>query len=227
MQTTVYPVLYNETLNETELEKGECSNGIYVSGTLFRNFYSEVGAADSELVILRLSRGGRSLYAHITSMHHGEEGNSYIPTWMFYHLGCDIDNSVIEIERAHPSIGTTITIKPHTSSYAEGDDPVTTLQHAFESYSCLTPDSTVPLFVRGERVYVTITETNGGEAICIRGVELGVVIDTPLDAEEEEEEEEEKRPNTPIPEQLPPLFEPEAPVVDARFPGSGYRLGSA
>jgi hypothetical protein len=155
-------------------------------------------------------------------MHHGEEGISYIPTWMFYHLGCDIDDSMIEIERAHPSIGTTITIKPHTSGYAEGHDPVTALQHAFESYSCLTPDSTVPLFVESERIYVTIIETTGQEPICIRGVELGVVIDTPLDAEEEEQ----KRPNTPITEQLP-LFEPEAPVVDARFPGSGYRLGSA
>jgi hypothetical protein len=223
MQTTVYPILYNETLTESALEKGECSNGIYVPGTLFRNFYSEVGATDSELVILKLSRGERTLYAHITSMHHGEEGISYIPTWMFYHLGCDIDNSVIEFERAHPSIGTTITIKPHTSGYADGADPVTALQHAFESYSCLTPDSSVPLFVEGERVYVTIMETNRGQPICIRGVELGVVIDTPLDVVEEEEEE--KRPDTPIPPELPPLFEPAA--VDTRFPGSGYRLGSA
>jgi hypothetical protein len=221
MQTTVYPVLYNETLSESDLEKSECSNGIYVPGTLFRNFYSEVGAADSELVILKLSRGERTLYAHITSMHHGEEGISYIPTWMFYHLGCDIDNSMIELERAHPSIGTTITIKPHTSSYAEGEDPVTALQHAFESYSCLSPDITVPLLVEGERVYVAIMETNGGQPICIRGIELGVEIDVPLDAPDEEEQ---KRPDTPIPEPAAEMFEPVA--TDTRFPGSGYRLGS-
>jgi len=40
-----------------------------------------------------------------------------------------------------------------------------------------------------------------------------------------EEEEEEKRPDTPIPPEVPPLFEPVA--VDTRFPGAGYRLGSA
>ena len=217
--TTVYPLLYNETLSEDDLEKAECSNGIYVSNSQFRGFYSD---ANEELVILKLSRGHRSIYAHIASVHHGEEHMTFIPAWMTYELGCDGDGGAVEIERAHPSIGTSISIKPHTSEYADGDDPVTVLQHAFESYSCLSQGSVVPLRIGDLRVYVTIMETNSDGPICIRGVELEVKIDIPLDAPDE------GHPGTPIPPE-PALFAPEPALFapDPRFPGSGQRLGSA
>ena len=81
---------------------------------------------------------------------------------------------------------------------------------------------------------MSIVDTGTVGPVCIRGVELEVEIQTPLDAPE---------PLAPEPELVPPptsepvaqeqmlpesfnaLWAP-APAVDTRFPGVGRRLGS-
>jgi hypothetical protein len=215
MPTFLYPLSFNETLGETEIVSLECSNGIYVSSTRFTTL--NYGAQDSEMVLLKITRGGQSILAHITSIHHGESAVIYAPLWICDHLG-GIEGEEVTIERVHPALGTTIRIQPVTSEYASETDPVQALRNAFESYSCLTPGLTVPLHVGENRIYVTIMETNGDAAICIRGMEIEVQIDRPLDTPEPEH----------VPLHVPEEKQEDAMFVqpDTRFPGSGYRLGS-
>jgi Ubiquitin fusion degradation protein UFD1 len=217
MPTTIYPLLYHETLAESELEKCECSNGIYVSATRFSGLNH--GAVESEIVILKLTHGGRSVLAHITGIHHGESSVVYAPSWMFYHLSCDEAGDPIVIERVHPALGTKIRIQPYTSEYTRENDPVAALRNAFENYSCLEVGQNVPLLIASQRLHVDILGTNSDGPICIRGLEIEVEIDRPHDYVEPEPVPEPVRENTWEPMVVPAF-------VDTRFPGTGYRLGS-
>jgi hypothetical protein len=141
------------------------------------------------------------------------------------------------MERAYPTLGRKIKIKPHSTEYTEAEDPVAVLQHAFEAYSCIMPGVDLPLMVDGRQIVVSILETNGG-AICIRGVELEVEIEG-----EETEEESSADLEAAIAASIKPTNEvvessfasmlPPAQAAafvtddDPRFPGRGYRLGGA
>jgi hypothetical protein len=99
-------------------------------------------------------------------------------------------------------------------------DPVGALRNAFEHYSCLDAGQSIPLIVGQNRVYVDIVGTNSDGPICIRGLEIEVEIARPLDEPEPEPVPAVVATHEPMVEEVKPV------VVDTRFPGTGYRLGS-
>jgi len=215
MHYTIYPTCYHDTLNDFEMERHECSDGIYVSVEEF----GALMADNDEMIVYRLSRAdGGEAYVHVCGVHHGERYMIIAPSWATGLLGC---GELVTMERAYPGIGSRIKIRPQSTEYTEADDPVEVLQRAFEAYSCITPGTELPLMVDGRRLIVEVLDTNGGGPICIRGVELEVEIQgeaetapaaaaaaaaaaTPDDFDE-------------------PMFA--TSVSDPRFPGVGRRLG--
>jgi len=233
MPTTIYPLCFNEHIFESEIESRETSDGVYLSIGRFGAFMRD---DDDTVVVLQLTCGDRTIYAHICGSHGDDEGIIYAPSWMCALLRCT-GGEEIELKQCNPSLGTKITIQPHTSGYATLEDPVAALRDAFENYTCLMSGIDIPLTVGGANLIVSIVDTGMEGPVCIRGVELEVEIQTPLDAPEPPAFE----PAAPAPE--PPAVEPvalneqmlpgsfnslwvPAAPVDKRFPGVGRRLGS-
>jgi hypothetical protein len=207
MQYTVYPTCYHETLSDLELERRECSDGIYVSVEQF----GALMADSDEMIVYRLRHGEREAYVHISGTHQGERYVVMAPPWVCGLLGCG--DELVTVERAYPGIGSRIKIRPHSTEYTQADDPVEALQRAFEAYSCIAPGMELPLMVNGRQLVVDVLETNGGGPICIRGVELEVEIQGEVVAAEPEAE---------AANFDEPMFA--APVHNPRFPGVGRRL---
>lgn len=230
-----YPLCFHSTLLENELIQRECSDGIYVSSRYFRHF----NRTDSdELVILKLSYGEQTTYATISGVHTEGSEMVMLPTWMCQQLGCDCGDAVSFELFTNTHTGLNIRIQPHTSGYATLDDPVSALSMAFEHYTVLVTGMTIPLLVNGSNLIVNIIDTHSNKPICIRGVELAVEIDTPLDMPVEEEEPMPKRSR--IDDYQPNLINaiedthddeddfnvlPAVVQEDKRFPGKGYTLG--
>ena len=237
MPYTLYPTCYHETLGDFEIEQRECSDGIYVSVEQFGALMTD----SDDMIVYRLRRGEREAYVHICGTHQGERYAILAPPWV-----CDcLDQGSVTMERAYPGIGTRIKIRPHTTEYADADDPVEVLQRAFEAYSCIAPGMELPLMVEGRRLMVDVLETNGDRPICIRGVELEVEIHTAAsDAEAEAEAEAEAVAqaeadafetqsvdntfdfSTPMLPVAAPVPERTVESTNPSFPGRGHRLGT-
>jgi len=193
---TLYPLLFNEALTDDIINDGECGDGIYVSESRFRLFMGGFGgltaaaayAPDEEaLIVIAVKCGDRSVNTFIKGTHVEAPECVFAPFWICNILGCN-GGETVELGRAYPSIGSKITIKPHTSGYSLLEDPVSELRNAFENYSCLSAGLDIPLNVAGETLVVSIIDVGSEGPICIRGVELEVEIETPLDKETEEME---------------------------------------
>jgi len=183
---TLYPLLFNEALTDDIINTGECGDGIYVSENRFRLFMEGGATTDEEaLTVIAVKCGGRSVNTFIKGTHTEAPECVFAPSWICNILGCN-GGETIELGRSYPSIGSKITIKPHTSGYSLLDDPVSELRNAFENYSCLSAGLDIPLNVAGETLVVSILDVGTEGPICIRGVELEVEIETPLDKEMEE-----------------------------------------
>jgi hypothetical protein len=234
-----YPLCFHSTMLESELVQRECSDGIYVSSRCFRHF----NRTDSdELVILKLTYREQITYATISGVHSEGIDNVMIPTWMCQQLECDCGDAVSIELFSNTRTGLNIRIQPHTSGYATLDDPVTALSTAFEHYTVLVSGMTIPLFVNGSNLLVNIIDTHSNKPICIRGMELAVEIDTPLDMPVVEEEPLPKR--SKIDSNTLNAIEyknndlgsgdneddfnvlPSVVQEDKKFPGKGYALGS-
>lgn len=216
-----FPLCFHDMLSEEQLNEQECSDGIYVSSDRFQFFNMN----DSEdLVIIKISNGTRSTYAQIVGFHNDGSDKFYMPSWMLQQLDVDCDDNVVLERFTDVSIGIHIRIKPHSSAYATLDDPVSELRNAFEKYIVLQSNTVIPLFVNGARLEVSILDTHRDGPICIRGSELVVELDTPLDAKATEEAEatEAAENKIDIDEQMFTM----PTKVDTRFPGKGYVLGS-
>lgn len=181
---TLYPLLFNETITDDIINTGECGDGIYVSENRFRLFMGN-GADTEALVVISIKCGDRSVNTFIKGTHTEAPECVFAPSWICNVLGCS-GGETVELGRAYPSIGSKITIKPHTSRYSLLEDPVSELRNAFENYSCLSAGIDIPLTVAGETLVVSIIDVGSEGPICIRGVELEVEIETPLDKEAEE-----------------------------------------
>jgi hypothetical protein len=224
-----FPLCFHTTLSEEQLNEQECSDGIYVSSDRFQFFNMN----DSEdLVIIKISNGTRSTYAQIVGFHNDGSDKFYMPPWMFQQLDVDCDDNVVLERFTDVSIGIHIKIKPHSSSYATLDDPVSELRNAFEKYIVLQSNTVIPLFVNGTRLDVSILDTHRDGPICIRGTELVVELDTPLDVAAEAatvtavttEAVTENKIDDDDDESFDQMFTMPT-KVDTRFPGKGYVLG--
>jgi hypothetical protein len=218
----LFPLCFNDSLTELQIDSYECSDGIYVSNSRFRLFMTD---GDDSLIVLSVKRGDNFVYSYIRGTHSGLDEAVYGPSWMCQVLGVDSGDAV-ELERVHPNLGSSITIKPHTSRYSLLEDPVSELRNAFENYACLTYGVDIPLMVAGELLTVSIIETGSETPVCIRGIELEVKIETPLDREAEEASAEAEAAAAKVEqrqEDFANMFD--VPIVaDNRFPGRGYRL---
>ena len=213
-----FPLCFHDMISEEQLNEQECSDGIYVSSDRFQFFNMN----DSEdLVIIKISNGTRSTYAQIVGFHNDGSDKFYMPSWMLQQLDVDCDDNVVLERFTDVSIGIHIKIKPHSSAYATLDDPVSELRNAFEKYIVLQSNTVIPLFVNGARLEVSILDTHRDGPICIRGTELVVELDTPLDAKATEEAKATEN-KIDIDEQMFTM----PTKVDTRFPGKGYVLGS-
>ena len=175
MQYTIYPTCYHEALTDSEMERRECSDGVYVSIEQFDELMRADGGS-GEMLVFRLTYGTREAFVHVCGTHGGERYSLLAPAWVCGVLGC-FSEEAVTVERAYPGIGRRIKIRPHSTEYASADDPVGVLTRAFEAYSCIAPGLEIPLMAAGQRLVVSVLETNGDGPICIRGVELEVEIE--------------------------------------------------
>jgi len=184
---------------------------------------------DEQLVIIEISNGTRSVCAHICGVHESDDA-IFAPFWMCELLGYGSGEITVELTHVYPSIGNRIRIQPYTSEYAKLDDPVSALRNGFEKYACLSSGLDIPLLINGDRLIVSIIDTHNTGPICIRGLELEVEIEKPLDSLIEEEESvvlpEPKRArytegvaNTIVDASMPPTL---APVADDDFGDSMF-----
>jgi hypothetical protein len=133
----------------------------------------------------------------------------------------------IAIERyKDANIGLSVRIYTYSKNYTKLDDPVSALRNAFESYMILKAGTTIQLLVGNEKMEVDILDTFSSEAICIRGVELTVIIDEPetndiMIPQQEQEQEQEQSEDL----DFSGMFS--APLLSSpnKFPGTGYVLG--
>lgn len=176
MQYTIYPTCYHEGLTDSEMERRECSDGVYLSVEQFDELMREGGGGGGEMLVFRLTYGTREAFVHVCGTHGGERYSLLAPSWVCGVLGC-FNEEAVTVERAYPGIGRRIKIRPHSTEYASADDPVGVLTRAFEAYSCIVPGLEIPLMAAGQRLVVSVLETNGDGPICIRGVELEVEIE--------------------------------------------------
>ena len=240
MDLSIYPLCYHDSLFDDEMDRRECGDGVYVSTSSFRRLMNN---DNEDMMVFRITCGDREVFCHICGTHNGPDDAVYVPMWGCNVLGC-YGEETVQIERAHPSIGLKIKIKPHETRYADKDDPVAVLRDAFENYACLTSGADIPLMIDGEQLVVSVLETTPAGPICIRGVELEVEIEgeptvpAPTTALEPETVPMESVDFTTamLPTRIPAnkrqrtndMVEPPNNVSysdDPRFPGPGYRLG--
>ena len=177
--TTLYPLCFHPSLLPSEERQRECGDGIYVSNACFRGF---MDTDDEQLVIIEISNGTRSVCAHICGVHDMIDDSVFAPFWMCELLGQVVGEISVELTHVHPSIGNRIRIQPYTSEYAKLDDPVSALRNGFENYACISSGLDIPLLINGDKLIVSIIDTHNTGPICIRGLELEVEIEKPLDS---------------------------------------------
>jgi hypothetical protein len=131
------------------------------------------------MTILKITCDLRSVTSHIVGIHNDDTEQIYVPYWMYSLLNCSEEDRC-SITQVYPSIGLKIHIKPMNDSYAHLEDPVSALRNAFEQYSTLISGIDIPLYVNNSTLNVSILDTYNTEPICIRGVELEVIIDEPI-----------------------------------------------
>jgi hypothetical protein len=141
---------------------------------------------DEQLVIIEMTSGTRSVCAHICGVHESDDA-VFAPFWMCELLGQGAGETTVELGQVHTSIGNRIRIQPYTSEYAKLDDPVSALRNGFENYACLSSGLDIPLLINGDKLIVSIIDTRHTGPICIRGLELEVEIEAPLDSLIEED----------------------------------------
>ena len=234
-QLTALPHCFNSTLLSTDCEKAESSDGIYLSNDLFRSFN---GTDSDEMVIIRITnvRNNRSTYAHIIGTHSEDRNAVFMPPWMFQILRLDCTDPVQLVLYRDCKIGLNIRIQPHESFYATLPDPTAALRDAFESYTVLQAGTQISLMVAGRQLSVSIIDTNSTGPICIRGMELEVTIDTPLDQpsnsiEEQQEQKQEQYQDKDIDFSCMFASMQRAkelllnPQITQNFPGAARRIG--
>jgi len=124
---------------------------------------------------------GQTILGSPYAIHHGNPNTLFVPSWMIREL--DLDNEHCRLERVEPSMCTGLTLQPHTSEHLSAEDPQELLRDAFEQYSCLTPGTTVPLWIETHQITVTIVQLSPtpNTTLCIRNCELTLDLLRPLD----------------------------------------------
>jgi hypothetical protein len=176
----ILPLCYLGQLSETDLACHECSDRIWVHHTRFEEFTAlEVGVA----AIVRLTnRVDQSVPAVIFAAHYAEADTIYAPAWILSELVHDTEE--VLCERFSPSLGTQITLLPHSSDHLHAaEDAETVLRDGFEQYTCLVKGMDYAIWLGDHSFNVTLMDVApaGQEVICIRGNPLELELLAPLD----------------------------------------------
>lgn len=195
----VLPLFYNEAFTDEDIAEHECSDRIWCSPAQFRQLTDDAEPGITTLLHVT-NEEAHTTVGCIYGVHHSTESDLlYVPHWMYDQLG---DGAVI-VEPAQLGLCTRLVLQPHTSEHLSAEDPQELLRDAFERYSCLTPGTTIPLWI-GQAITVTISELGPvpNTSLCIRNCEVTLELLRPLDMPDEE----------PAPQ---PVIEPVAePVVE-------------
>lgn len=208
----VLPLFYSGQFTDQEIAENECSDRVWCSPAQFRTWTDSMEEGVATLLHLT-NEEAQSTVGCIFGVHHSAETDViFVPSWMYQELG---EGNIIA-EHAQPGLCTNLVLQPHTSEHLNADDPQELLRDAFERYSCLTPGTTIPLWIGNQtQIMVTIAELGPvpNTTLCIRNCELSLDLLRPLDMPEEKEKEEEK-----IEEEKPtPIVEPQVnTIVDTR-----------
>ena len=195
----VLPLFYNEAFTDEDIAEHECSDRIWCSPAQFRQLTDDAEPGITTLLHLT-NEEAHTTVGCIYGVHHSTESDLlYVPHWMYDQLG---DGSVI-VEPAQLGLCTRLVLQPHTSEHLSAEDPQELLRDAFERYSCLTPGTTIPLWI-GQAITVTISELGPvpNTSLCIRNCELTLELLRPLD----------------MPDEVEPLAEPPAVVEPVTEP---------
>lgn len=179
----ILPLFYNEAFTDEDIAEHECSDRIWCSPTHFRLLTEDAEPGITTLLHLT-NEDAQTTVGCIYGVHHSSETDLlYVPHWMYNELG---DGAVI-VEPAQLGLCTRLVLQPHTSEHLSVEDPQELLRDAFERYSCLTPGTTIPLWI-GHAITVTISELGPvpNMALCIRNCELTLELLRPLDMPDEE-----------------------------------------
>jgi len=182
----VLPLLFLEALTEDEIEQQECSDRIWMSPDQFR-VWTENAEGVANIVRIQNSLG-HSVLGTPHAIHHGPPKTLFIPSWMIQELTEDTEHCILE--RAEPGMCTGFVLQPHTSEHLAFADPQEALRDAFEQYSCLTPGTTIPIWIGTHTMTVSIAQMSPtpDTTLCIRNCELTLELLRPLDMPEEKEE---------------------------------------
>jgi hypothetical protein len=184
----ILPLCYLGQLSEADLAQHECSDRIWVHHGLFEEFTAS-GEAGVAAIVQLTNRVDQSVPALIYAAHYAEEGTIYAPTWILSELVHDTED--VRCERFSPSLGTQITLLPHSSDHLHAaEDAETVLRDGFEQYTCLVKGMDYAIWLGDHSFNVTLMNVSpaGKEVICIRGNPLELELLAPLD-----------RPATPAP----------------------------
>jgi hypothetical protein len=205
----VLPLCFLDSLTEVDLLRHECSDRIWVGRSAFERFTASGDAGIAAIVILS-NRVDQRVPAVTHAAHYDDEETIYVPNWILQELFHDTEE--VTCERFSPSLGTQITILPHTSDHLRlRIDPETLLRDGFEQYTCLVRGMDYAIWLGEHSFTVTLTDLNpqGQEIVCIRGNEIELELLAPLDRPVTP-----PRPATP----LPPAPEPVAAPLGAAAP---------
>lgn len=177
----VLPLSFLGSLTEGELLKHECSDRIWVGRSVFERFTTS-GDSGTTAIVMLTNRVGQSVPVVIHNIHYDDEDIIYAPAWITAELLHDTDD--VHCERYMPSLGTRITVLPHTSDHLRtGTDPETILRDGFEQYTCLIRGLDYQIWLGEYSFTITLTDLNPSteDIICIRGNELELDLLAPLD----------------------------------------------
>ena len=203
----VDPILFLEHLTDEEIAKHECSDRIWLPRGQFDYWLRQM--EPGVLNVLRLTNAvGQTVVGSPYAMHHNEtHATIYIPEWMLARLNGDYNS--ISVERVSPNLCTKLTIQPYTSEHLQSDDPLEALRDAFECYSCIQSDVSIPLWIHSlntqVRIDISATEPSVHEPLCIRNGTIDLELLRPLDYETPPASPL-PRPGTPIPPALPKIL---------------------
>jgi hypothetical protein len=177
----VLPYCFLGQLSEVDLARNECSDRIWVSRRIFEEFTATGEAGIAAIVMLR-NRVDQSVPALVYAAHNDTDDVIYAPAWITAELLHDCDE--VTCERFYPSLGTQITIVPHTSDHLHGGaDPQEVLRDGFEQYTCLVRGLDYQIWLGEHSFTITLTDLQPADrdVVCIRGNELELELLTPLD----------------------------------------------
>eukprot|EP00331_Platyophrya_macrostoma_P008367 CAMPEP_0176425566 /NCGR_PEP_ID=MMETSP0127-20121128/11459_1 /TAXON_ID=938130 /ORGANISM="Platyophrya macrostoma, Strain WH" /LENGTH=468 /DNA_ID=CAMNT_0017806739 /DNA_START=155 /DNA_END=1561 /DNA_ORIENTATION=- len=118
-----------------------------------------------------------------------EEGNCYVPTWMFDVLNLDFGMEVNLMLVTSVPRGKFIKVQPHQTAFIDLPDPRAVLEKNLARYTCLTKGETICIKVADRAFMLDILEIKPDNPVnCICVIEADVEVDfaPPLDYKEPE-----------------------------------------